>query len=220
VVPAEDVAAVIHGDDGIERRLEHRAHPRLAGAYLFLGMASRDELADLAPEHTHGPEQPLIRLARLTGEELHHPDDAPRAVQREAEGRMQAAPPGDGCAREVPVFRRVDDPRGLPRLEHAAGQPLSLGKGDPLTQCFEFGRTLPGAPGTHTPQAFGDGIRLPDGAELPAERAADRVEDGGIHLDRPVAFGEDPGDRVLHTLKLARVSEPFPGSLHVRHGRH
>ena len=65
VVPAEDVPAVIHRHDRVERRLQHRPQARLAGTHLFLGMPSRDELTDFAAQRAHRPEQLLVRLARL-----------------------------------------------------------------------------------------------------------------------------------------------------------
>ncbi len=72
-------------------------------------------------------------------------------------------------------------------------------------------------PGTHTAQALGVGIDFPHCAELPAERPADRFEDGGVHLDRPIRFRKDPGDRVLHTLEIARVGALSARPLDVRH---
>jgi DNA-binding NarL/FixJ family response regulator len=61
------------------------------------------------------------------------------------------------------------------------------------------------------------GADLPDRAELPAERSADRLENGGVHLDRPVRFREDLGDRVLHVLEIPRVGELSARPLEVRH---
>ena len=106
---------MIHRDDGVERGLEHRAQPRLARAHLRLGVAPRDELADLAAEHAHRLEQLRVRLARLVREELHHADDPARAAQREAERRVQPGAPRGVGAREVAVLGRVDDPGRLAR---------------------------------------------------------------------------------------------------------
>ena len=129
-VPTDDTSAVIHRHDRIERRLEHRTKPRLAGVDGLFGVSPHDELPDLAAELAHRREQPLVRLAQLLREELHHPHDAPRAVQREAEGRVQAAPPGDVGPRKVRVLGSVNHPFGLTGEEHLAGQPDAFISGE------------------------------------------------------------------------------------------
>jgi hypothetical protein len=47
-------------------------------------------------------------------------------------------------------------------------------------------------------QAAVVGVDLPDRSELPAERPPDRVQRGFVDLDRPLGFGEDPSDGMLH----------------------
>ena len=55
--------------------------------------------------------------------------------------------------------------------------------------------------------------QLPDGAYLPAERAADRLERRLVHLDRSLSFGEDPGDLVLDALEGRRVDDHEPRAM-------
>src|SRR4051794_11076310 len=87
--PADDAAARVHRDHGVERGVEHRAHSRLARTNSRLRMPSRHELPDVAPEDAHRVENPLIRRAQLAGEELHHADDPARARERESEGGVK-----------------------------------------------------------------------------------------------------------------------------------
>ena len=141
VVPADDAPALIHRDHGVERRLEHRAEPRLARAHLRLGVASRDELSDLAAEHAHRLEHLRIGLARLAREELHHADDARAGCA--AGTRTPRAGPARRAASARGKFRvrgRVDDPGRLARLEHAAGKPFAGLEREPLAQRLEVRR--------------------------------------------------------------------------------
>jgi hypothetical protein len=80
--------------------------------------------------------------------------------------------------------------------------------------------SLTGVPRADAPQATGIAIDLPDRAELPAERLADRLQNGGVHLDRGVLFREDPGDRVLHALEVTRVGELSVRPMDVDHRYH
>ena len=211
LVPADHAAAVIHRHDRVERRLEHRPQPRLARAHLRLGMAARDELADLAAEHAHRVEQPLVRLAQLAREELHHADDPARAPQREAERGVQARAARGVGAREV--RRPRARPRSRParrRRARGPGRPSPGSSVDPLAERLELGRALAGVPGADAAQPPVVGLGLPDGAELPAERAADRLERRGVDLDRALGFREDPRDLVLDALQVARVGGRAP----------
>ena len=62
-------------------------------------------------------------------------------------------------------------------------------------------------PGVDAAQEIVAGSALPDRAELPAEGAADDLQDLCIGLDRPIALREDAGDRVLHSLEVPHVGE-------------
>ena len=78
MVPPDHAPPVIHRHDCVERSLEHRPEARLAASNLFFGVAPRDELTDLAAEHTHHLQEPFIRLPQLVREELHHAHDPAR----------------------------------------------------------------------------------------------------------------------------------------------
>ena len=97
---------------------------------------------------------------------------------------------------------------GSPDSTTTPRQALSRRKGDPLAERLELGKASARMPGADAAQEIVAGPGLPDRAELPAERAADDLQDRRIHLDRPIAFGEDAGDRVLHSLDVADVGEP------------
>ncbi len=62
-------------------------------------------------------------------------------------------------------------------------------------------------PGAEAAQSLIFRPELPDGAELPPKRASDCLENGRIRLDRPIRFGQDPGDGVLHRLEITHVGE-------------
>ena len=205
VVPVDDAPALIHRDHGVERGLEHRAEPRLARAHLRLGVSPRDELSDLAAEHAHRLEHVRIRLARLVREELHHADDSSRAAQREPERRVQAGAPGGVGAREVPVRGTVDDPGRLSRLEHAPRKPFAGLQREPLAQRLEVRCAGPRVPRAHAPQPCVLRPGLPDRPELPAQRAADRLERRRVDLDRGFGFREDLRNLVLDALQDMRV---------------
>ena len=148
------------------------------------------------------------------------PTTPARASEREAERGMEAAAEGRLRAREVRVDRARRHPRRLARLEHPPGKALAGREDDPLAERLELLRAL----ARRATFARSAGARrraaLPDRAELPPERRPDRREDRRVHLDRPVGFREDRGDRVLDALKVTRAGERSARPLDVRHGRH
>ena len=81
VVPVDDAPALVHRDHGVERGLEHRAEPRLAGAHLRLGVSPRDELPDLAAEHAHRLEHAVGSGSRASCEKNSITPTIPRGLR-------------------------------------------------------------------------------------------------------------------------------------------
>ena len=217
-VPADHPALGVHRDDRVERRLEHRPQPRLAGSHLLLRPSPRDELPDLAAERGHRREQVLVGLAQVAGEELHHPDHAPRAAQREAEAGVQPGPARRRRAREVGVLRSVDEPGRLAARQHPPREPLAGAERQRLAELLELVRPLARPPGAHAAQATGLGVQLPDRAEPPAERASDRLQGGLVDLDRAFGFREDPSDGMLNAPGVARIGDRLAVRARLAHG--
>jgi DNA-binding NarL/FixJ family response regulator len=121
---------------------------------------------------------------------------------------MEPVASSNVCTREVPILRCVDDPDRLARDEYPARKPIPGRERDSFAERLEFGGAVSRVPDAAAAQALVVWPDLPDRTELPAERAADRLQDGHVSLDRPIGFREDPGDRVLHALEVEGVSKP------------
>jgi hypothetical protein len=160
---------LVHRHDRVERRLQDRAQARLARANLLLRVPARDELADLAAESAHRLEQPLVGLAKLPREELHHADDPPGAAQREPERRVEAGASRSIGARKVPVGRRVRHPHRLAAQQHPSGKAVARREDDPLAERRELRRTIARRPGARAAQRPLVGPHLPHRPELPPE---------------------------------------------------
>ena len=145
-------------------------------------------------------------------EELHYTDDATRAAERKAERGVQPFAESRGGAGEVGVGRCIADPARAAALEDAAGETLTRAERETLAERLELGCAVARVPGADAAKPI-IGAGLPDGAELPAEHAADRLERGRVHLDRNVPFREDLGDLVLDALQALRVN----GHRHEQH---
>jgi DNA-binding NarL/FixJ family response regulator len=173
----------------------------------LLGVTPRDELPHLAAELPHGREQALVGRTQLAREELHDPDHTAGAEEREAKRRVQSGTSGSCGTREIPVLRRVDDPNRFARDEYPAGKSFSGGEGNPIAKRLEFGGAVSCVPDPEAAQAIVGRPYLPDRTKLPPERDPDDLESRRVDLDRPIGFREDTGDRVLHALEVAGVSE-------------
>jgi hypothetical protein len=68
---------------------------------------------------------------------------------------------------------------------------------------------MPGADAMQQPIS---GCDLPHRSQLPAERAPDDLQDRLVHLDRPIPFSEDAGNRILDSLYVSGVCEPGAGA--------
>ena len=169
---------VIHRDHGVERGLEHRARaatrsraprPRRGGARRTARPGCRSTRIVSS--------SCVVGLAQLAREELHHAD-ARRAgcaagSRTPRAGRRAARRPRAGSS----VLGRVDDPRSARRdASTRPGRPSPAREREPLAQRLELGRAVAGVPRADAAQPLVVGPDLPDRAELPAERAADRLE--------------------------------------------
>jgi hypothetical protein len=125
---------------------------------------------------------------------------------------LEAGPASGVGAGEVPVHGRVDDPVRSPGLEQTARQPFAPLEREPLAQGLELRRSVARVPGADAAQALVGRADFPDRPELPAERAADRLERGGVDLDRPFLFREDLRDLVLDALQALRVDQDRHGN--------
>ena len=90
--------------------------------------------------------------------------------------------------------------------EHPPGKPFAEIERQPLAQRFEFGSAGASVPRAHAAKALVVRACLPDCAELPAQRAADRLERCRVDLDRSLGFREDLRDFMLDALQDLRVN--------------
>ena len=81
-----------------------------------------------------------------------------------------------------------------------------------LAERLELGESSAGVPGADAVQQPISGCDLPHRSQLPAERAPDDLQDRLVHLDRPIPFSEDAGDRILNSLDVPGVCEPGVGA--------
>ena len=126
LVDLDDVAAVVHRHDAVERGVEDRALARVALQHRLLRAAALDELADLGAEAAHRREQVVVQLAPLGDEELDHAEQARRAAHREREARAQPGGGGRRGAREAARRRRTSATHaGSCRRPHPAREPFS-----------------------------------------------------------------------------------------------
>jgi hypothetical protein len=130
---------------------------------------------------------------------------------------MQPAPSRRVGSREIRVAGGIDHPDRLGGSVHLPRQADPRRERDAFAQGLEFRSTFSGMPRGDAAQGVVVGPRLPHCSELPSQRSADGLQNGCVCLDRPLGFGEDSGDRVFHTLEIARVSEPSLRPLDVCH---
>src|SRR5439155_12634692 len=113
-----------------------------------------------------------------------------------------------------PVLGGVCDPRGLAEHEYPARQAFPRGEREGLAERLELAGPVAGVPGADAVKDALLRIDLPDRAELPAERAADHLEDRLVRLDRLVGFRENPSHRMLCALEVLRLGDsPLPPGL-------
>jgi hypothetical protein len=97
-------------------------------------------LSDLAPERTHRPQEPLVRLTQLPREELHDAHDTSRASQGKRERGVESATARRVGARKVRVVGNIDDPGRLSTHNDATGQADAGLERHLLAEGLELGR--------------------------------------------------------------------------------
>jgi hypothetical protein len=120
---------------------------------------------------------------------------------------MESATTSRFGAREVGVRGRVNHPRGLSAFEHAPWQTFAGPERKRFAQRLEFLRACAGVPGSDAVQVAFRGVELPDGAQLPTQRSADRLQRRLVDLDGPFPFSEDPGDPMLDAAQIALLGD-------------
>ena len=126
LVDLDDVAAVVHRHDAVERGVEDRALARVALQDGLLRAAALDELADLGAEAAHRLEQVVVQLAPLGDEELDHAEQAGRCrapgTRSPSAARRRRPPRRAGSCRR----RRTSAIQaGSSPCPHAAREPFS-----------------------------------------------------------------------------------------------
>ena len=163
--------AVERGDaKQIQRQLEEAIE-------VVAGSLPLDEQADLAADRRHHRQQIRRGLADVAAEELQHALDAAPFHDRQGERGMEPDAFGRRGSRKVVVASDVGYPRRLAMLPDASRQADAArecrrqgGRGE-LIECESGGMPGPGAA-----HELSRPIDLPDGAALPAERVADRLD--------------------------------------------
>ena len=166
------------------RRAPPRASPAAATRCARTSSSARrprDELPDLAAERVHRRQQPLVGLAQLARRRT--PSRRRRRAGCAAGSRTPACRPPRRAASARGKFASSGASTihaGSPLDEHAArAAPRPAPSVSALAERLELaGAPSPRVPGAHAAQAAVVRVDLPDGAELPAERAADRLERG------------------------------------------
>ena len=183
---------------------------RLALAHRRLGAAALDELPDLAAEAPGRREELVVRLLEAARQELDRADDPARGPDREAERRVE---PGLGRGvppREVRVGLHIGDPGRSRARPDASGEPRARRERGVQAHPCELGEPprvrAPGCGAAN--EAAGVERLLPDGAEVPAERDPDRLEQFRVGLGQGGDLGHDQRDLVLEAEEPAAGAHP------------
>ena len=217
-VELEHASLAVDRDHRVERRLEDRRLEGLALSDRLLGLLELDVLAELAAEATQEPEELGLGRPDLAGVELNGAQDPVLAVDGKRERREQAGRVGHVSAAIAGVAGDVLDPVGLGPLPRAAGKPLAARELLAAAQADEAAgldaRRLPDVDQAHRLLLLVDPPQRP---ELPAERAADRLERARGRVRQRSRLHQRDGERVLGDELVARHLEPEPQSRDV-HG--
>src|SRR5438552_2382953 len=191
-----------HAHNGRVDSTQHGVNPVEAGDVPLLLLA-REELPDLAADHVHRPQQPVLRLPDFAAVEGQNADRLTLGVHGKNESAMHALVAGRPRLRDAGVAGDVGDPERLSRLPRRACQadarrvvdvarfldePLDVGTGS--------------APGFAEPQHPGLLVRAEVPADIPAFGFAYSAHDR-LYTDRGAVGDRDvPDHGVLEREKL------------------
>ena len=160
---------------------------------IVAGSLPLDEHADLAAHGGHHSQQIGGGLANVAAEELHRALHAAPFHDRQCEGGMEPGPPGRRGPRKIVVAGDVGYPGGRTIFPNAPGQadaPFERGHRGGRGEFLQ--RESRGMPRAGAAHALSRPIDLPDGAALPAERVAHRLDHARRRLLERWRFGECP----------------------------
>ena len=200
VVPADHPSRVIHRDDGVERRFQHRPESRLVRPTSSSAWrratnwppGSRTSMV----ASTSGP------VATLMREKFDHSDAAAGLRSGKPERGMEPCPRATSARGKFPSWGASMTQAASPDSTTRPGSP-SPGQMQPLARMPRIhGRSFAlvqvltqwSAPLRGSP---------PRRPRAPSQAPPDRLERRLVYLDRLLGFGEDPGDRMLHSLEVS-----------------
>jgi hypothetical protein len=164
----------------------------------FLRAAALDELADLTADRAQHREQHVVRLADLAAEEFHRAERDIAKHDRKAERGVQLLAGRYRRPREVAVLQDVGDERRLPRRPYASRQPHAALEQRSAAERLELVESRAGqVPDRDATEYIPFNIDAPEGAVLPIERRANRLEDAWRGVREARRLGQYPCRGVL-----------------------
>lgn len=209
--PLVDVHGVrrrVEPPDPLVRGLENAAVARLALANGLLRSLAFQEIAQLTAEGLDELDYVLVRGPSVGREEFERPEHRPAGPDRRAEARVKARLPRRRQARKVRVVDQVRQPGRPAGLPDPSGQPDAAS--EPRRAADRLERRGPvgnRGPARGADEDLASRLRRrhdPELPDLPAEGAADRLEDPRSRLLEGRRVREDPRQSVLGVAALLR----------------
>ena len=174
----DDDTALIDGDHGIERAVEHPGLARLALVNLPLHPLAREELSHLSADGVEHPQQIVVGPADAARAELedaeHFPSDGHRERERAVEsvGRRRLQP------RNIALLRDIGDPLRRGIRPYVTRKPFAGLESPRQADVLEPGKPAAGRTSDlGTAQLSRAGIHRPPQSNVPTEIGVDDVDD-------------------------------------------
>ena len=167
---------------------------------------SLHELADLAADHTHRLQQPLLRLADLATIESEHADRLSSRHDRKENRPVQADVVCDALLHGAGVLIDIGDPQRLTRPPYAARQSYARAVGNRARRREKaLDRLALNAPGLAETQDARGFVHEKVSAAVPALRFADRAEGRFEPCLKVFGIGEVARHHMLELQQLLRA---------------
>ncbi len=199
---AKQFLALTHAHNGRVDSAQHRVNPVEAGDVPLLLLAG-EKLPDLAADHVHGTQQPVLRLPDLAAVEGEHADRLAFGIHGKDDPTVQSRVASKLGLLDAGIAGDVGDPKRLSRLPHLACRADARGATD-VARFFDepFDVGAGDAPGLAEPQSPALLVRAEIPSDVPALRLAYRADDR-LQADRRAVGARDvPDHGVLERKQL------------------
>ena len=129
LVPMDDIALPVGGNDGVVSGLRHRSESFFARAQRELGPFPSEDLSQMIAQLVDGVEEGGIRIANFRREEFENSEQVRPVSNGKAERCFESMLGSEPSAGEIAILGYIHDPSGrilLPDPARKPGTPLEL----------------------------------------------------------------------------------------------